>query len=83
MTGHVQRDQDQEGGGPKRKGLCFLTPRQVSIIDELLSSVSPYGEVRLTVEKGKLRFFSSTRSYDAYKYRPKEDGTPAETVEGE
>jgi hypothetical protein len=83
MTGHVHRDRDHDGQGAGRKALTFLTSRQVTIIDELLASVSPYGEVRLTVEKGILRFFSSTRSYDAYKYRLREDGTPAETVEGE
>ena len=37
--------------------LKFMELRQVMMIDEALSSVGDYGEVRLVVEKGRLRFF--------------------------
>jgi hypothetical protein len=45
--------------------LSFLTARQIHMIDDLLSSVAPFGEVRLAVQKGRLRFVSSVKSHDA------------------
>ena len=45
--------------------LSFLTARQIQMIDDLLSSVVPFGEVRLAVQKGRLRFVSSVKSHDA------------------
>ena len=49
------------------KGLRFLTPEQVSLIDELLDGVKPFGEVKLRVEEGKLTFAAESKSYDALK----------------
>jgi hypothetical protein len=46
--------------------LRFLTPKEINVIDDLLSSVAPFGEVRLAVQKGKLRFVSSVKSHDAF-----------------
>jgi len=46
--------------------LRFLTPKEINVIDDLLASVSPFGEVRLAVQKGKLRFVSSVKSHDAF-----------------
>ena len=46
--------------------LRFLTAKEVNVIDDLLTSVSPFGEVRLAVEKGRLRFLSSVKSHDAF-----------------
>ena len=57
-------NQNQEAA----KGLKFLTPRQVHMIDELLSSVGKYGEVRLQVKDGRLRFASKTESMDALRW---------------
>lgn len=48
--------------------LKFLSPRQVRMIDELLSSVGEYGRVQLTVKDGRLRFAERIESIDALKY---------------
>jgi hypothetical protein len=45
----------------------FLSAPQISLIDEVLEEVSPYGEIRLRVDKGGLRFVAQTKSYDALK----------------
>jgi hypothetical protein len=47
--------------------LRFLTPNQIEMIDEMLDSVTPYGEVTLRVQKGKLRCIAKSKSYDAIK----------------
>jgi len=57
-------NQNQEAA----KGLKFLSPRQVRMIDDLLSSVGKYGKVQLTVKNGKLRFAERIESIDALKY---------------
>jgi len=46
--------------------LRFLTAKEINVIDDLLTSVAPFGEVRLAVQKGKLRFVSSVKSHDAF-----------------
>ena len=48
----------------------FLSDRQVKMIDEALSTLGEYGEVRLIVEKGRLRFLVTQKSYDALKWQP-------------
>lgn len=53
--------------GEKQK---FLTPNQVAMIDEALSSLGDYGELRLVVEKGRLRFVVTHRSFDVSKWTP-------------
>lgn len=50
--------------------LTFLEPRQVIMIDEALSALGEYGEVRLIVEKKRLRFLVTQKSYDALKWQP-------------
>lgn len=50
--------------------LNFLELKQVSMIDEALSSLGDYGEVRLIVEKGRLRFLIMQKSFDALKWEP-------------
>ena len=52
------------------RSLTFLDPRQVSMIDEALSAVGDYGEVHLIIEKGRLRFVVTKRSFDALKWQP-------------
>lgn len=47
------------------RALSFLSPKQISMIDGLLESVLPDGEVMLKVAKGRLRFVTRTKSYDA------------------
>lgn len=46
--------------------LNFLSSREIALIDELLSSIGAFGEIRLRVEKGRLRFVASTKSCDAF-----------------
>lgn len=48
----------------------FLQPKHIQMIDEALSSLGEYGEVRLVVEKGHLRFLVTQKSYDALKWYP-------------
>jgi hypothetical protein len=50
--------------------LKFLDPAQVPMIDEALSVVGEFGEVRLIVEKGRLRFVVTQKSFDAQKWQP-------------
>jgi hypothetical protein len=40
------------------------------MIDEALRSLGDFGELRLVVEKGRLRFLVTQKSYDAYKLKP-------------
>jgi hypothetical protein len=52
--------------------LSFLDQRQVEMIDEALSALGDYGELRLVVEKGRLRFIVTQKSFDALKWQPGE-----------
>jgi hypothetical protein len=47
-----------------RNALRFLNPDQIDMIDEALCHTGDYGEVRLVVEKGKLRFIVINTSID-------------------
>jgi len=40
------------------------------MIDEALSVLGEFGEVRLIVEKGRLRFIVTQKSTDALKWQP-------------
>ena len=51
------------------RGLRFLLPRHIEMIDEALDSIGDYGEIRLVVEKGQLRFVVTQLSFDALKWR--------------
>jgi hypothetical protein len=48
----------------------FLSADQVAMIEEALASLGEFGEVRLVVEKGRLRFLVTQKSFDAQKWRP-------------
>jgi hypothetical protein len=50
--------------------LSFLNQHQVKMIDEALSALGDYGELRLVVEKGRLRFIVTQKSFDALKWQP-------------
>lgn len=47
--------------------LHCLTPRQVQMIDDALREVGEFGEVRLVVQRGRLRFIEKLESLDATK----------------
>jgi hypothetical protein len=63
-----------ETQGPEKRtrssSLKFLAPNQVMMIDEALAMLGDYGEVRLIIEKGRLRFLVTQKSHDALKWRP-------------
>jgi hypothetical protein len=48
----------------------FLQSNQIDMIDEALASLGEFGEVRLVVEKGRLRFLVTQRSFDTLKWHP-------------
>lgn len=50
--------------------LKFLDWHQIPMVDEALCSLGDYGEIRLIVEKGRLRFLVTQKSYDALKWQP-------------
>jgi hypothetical protein len=52
------------------KASQFLQPHQIAMIDEALRSLGQFGEVRLIVEKGRLRFVVTQKSFDALKWEP-------------
>lgn len=64
------------GGGAATDGreLQFLEKREVKMIDEALGRLGEFGEVRLVVEKGRLRYVVTQRSYDAFKWSPGQMG---------
>lgn len=48
----------------------FLRLEQIRAIDDALQSVGEFGEVRLVVEKSRLRFIRVEHSWDINKYTP-------------
>jgi hypothetical protein len=50
--------------------LKFLDFHQISMVDEALNSLGDYGEVKLIVEKGRLRFVATQKSFDALNWQP-------------
>ena len=54
----------------KANPYSFLEDEQIRMIDEALNSLGEYGEVRLVVEKGRLRFLITQKSFDALKWKP-------------
>lgn len=54
--------------GTSIAGLQFLSDDQVLMIDEALTSLGDFGEVRLSVQKGRLRFLVMQKSFDALQW---------------
>ena len=46
--------------------LSRLTPEHVKRIDTLLAEIEEYGEVRIIVQKGELRYISKINSYKIF-----------------
>lgn len=61
---------DPDHDPPHSTNLHLLHPRQIEMIEEALRSVGDYGEVRLIVEKGRLRFLVTQKSFDTLKWQP-------------
>jgi hypothetical protein len=57
-------------GAEQHLPLRFLRSSQIAMIDEALMAVGDFGEVRLIVEKGGLRFIVTQKSFDARKWQP-------------
>ena len=55
---------------PSSSNSSMLQPRHIAMIEEALRAVGDYGEVRLVVEKGRLRFLITQKSFDALKWHP-------------
>jgi len=69
MAEFTARDQ-KTLSGIKSSPYKFLAPNQFAMIDEALAAVGEYGVVRLVVEKGRLRFIVTEKSYDVVKGIP-------------
>ena len=54
----------------KTHQLKFLHPQQVVMIDEALAALEDFGEIRLIIEKKRLRFLVTQKSFDALKWQP-------------
>jgi hypothetical protein len=68
----MARGDDQAGShyrGDGRLALKFLKLDEVTMIDEALDELGEYGEVRLVIQKSRLRFVVTQKSYDAIKWR--------------
>jgi hypothetical protein len=71
-TNHLMTAEDED------REYQFLRPDYIQMIDEALTSLGDFGEVRLVVEKGRLRFLVTQRSFDMLKWRP---GTLVKKIE--
>ncbi len=60
--------------------LKFLHPEQIIMIDEALCALGSFGEVRLILEKNRLRFIVTQKSHDALRWQP---GTLTRDVRGD
>jgi hypothetical protein len=60
---------DGDSGKELRAGLKLkkLNVEQVKRIDALLASLGDYGEIRLIVQHGELRFINKVESYRAWR----------------
>lgn len=68
MVGGADRaDSHYQGDG--RLTLKFLNLDEVTMIDEALDQLGEFGELRLVVQKHRLRFVVTQKSYDALKLR--------------
>jgi hypothetical protein len=54
----------------KPLGLKFLKANQIRMIDEALGQVGEFGQVHLVVERGRLRFLVTEKSFDVFKWEP-------------
>ena len=56
------------GSNQNRVAVKFLRQAQIYMIDDALTEVGEFGEVRLIVTKGRLRFVVTQRSHDALRW---------------
>ena len=53
---------------PTLPNMANLSRKDILMIDEAIASIGEFGEVRLVVEKGRLRYIVIQKSHDALKY---------------
>ena len=63
-------DSSQAGSLSRALKLKKLTLEQVRRIDEVIASLSEYGEVHLIVQHGELRYINKVESFKAWKNEP-------------
>ena len=47
-----------------------LTSRQIAMIEEAISAIGNFGEVHLVVNKGRLHYIATQKSFNATNYSP-------------
>jgi hypothetical protein len=60
----TQRAKTSKPTQPSNISLKMLSHSQVQRIDDMLSELGPYGELRLIKKKGLLRFVEKVESFD-------------------
>ena len=60
--------EDMVAGDGRRKSFKNLSDHQMVMIDQALGMIGEFGEVRLVVHKGKLRFIETVTSHDALRW---------------
>jgi hypothetical protein len=60
-------DESKETSSFGDLGLRKLTLEHIKHIDELLAAVGEYGEVRLIVQRGELRYINKVQSFKVWK----------------
>lgn len=63
----MKKDLPQDTSSLQQLNLKALTLDQVRRIDEVLASLEEYGEVRLIVQHGELRYINKVESFKARK----------------
>ncbi len=66
MTSHIKSRSENHAASSLR----LLNREHILMIEEALESVGDYGEVRLVIEKGRLRFVVTQTSRDALRRSP-------------
>ena len=61
---HASISQSNPNTNPDIRDLNNLQSHQIELIDHAIGSVGEYGEVHLIIEKGRLRFLVTKKSYD-------------------
>ena len=64
---HASISQSNPNTNPDIRDLNNLQSHQIEMIDHAIGSVGEYGEVHLIIEKGRLRFLVTKKSFDVLK----------------
>ena len=64
---HASISQSKPDTYPNIRDLNNLRSHQIEMIDYAIGSVGEYGEVHLIIEKGRLRFLVTKKSFDVLK----------------